>query len=320
MKRRILSLLLASMLVMVFFLTGCNGSDYKNAVSLYESGQYEEAIAAFEALGDYKDSADRIVACQLGMAADLLSAGDIKAAAEKYTEVFNANSSEEAAEGLVSCIAAQSETDLNAASEMYKVVPEGAKTDSFKFIGGEMLLRLGRLNDAKTAYESVPADFEYNGIKAADRLALLNDHSDLLSICGEWETSKDGTVTIRSTHDSTGQWDEWSVDISGTTMTVLCPYDIDKEAFSINGTATYGYIKNFAVNSSNLQAGQATAAFSVDGDKLPEALPTGNENVTLKYNGSAFLLDFSVVDDSSNLYFTYTSNGSYTIDTLKTPW
>ena len=36
------------------------GNAYRNAASLFEAGQYDEAIAAFEALGDYKDSAGQI--------------------------------------------------------------------------------------------------------------------------------------------------------------------------------------------------------------------------------------------------------------------
>ncbi len=45
---------------MMFLLTACSASDYKNATALLTEGKYEEAIAAFEALGDYKDSAAKI--------------------------------------------------------------------------------------------------------------------------------------------------------------------------------------------------------------------------------------------------------------------
>ena len=36
------------------------GNAYKNAVSLFEAGQYDEAIAAFEAMDGYKDSAEQV--------------------------------------------------------------------------------------------------------------------------------------------------------------------------------------------------------------------------------------------------------------------
>lgn len=41
---------------------------YRPAVALMEAGQYEEAIAAFEALNDYKDSAEKITACENAIA------------------------------------------------------------------------------------------------------------------------------------------------------------------------------------------------------------------------------------------------------------
>ena len=43
------------------------GNDYKAAEALLAAGQYEEAIAAFEALGDYKDSAQKIADCELAI-------------------------------------------------------------------------------------------------------------------------------------------------------------------------------------------------------------------------------------------------------------
>ncbi len=39
-------------------------SNYKKAADLYNAGKYEEAISAFEALGDYKDSNSRVRDCQ----------------------------------------------------------------------------------------------------------------------------------------------------------------------------------------------------------------------------------------------------------------
>ena len=52
--KKLISLVLA--LVMAFSLCGCNMSDYKKAQTAYESGDYENASAMFETLGDYKES------------------------------------------------------------------------------------------------------------------------------------------------------------------------------------------------------------------------------------------------------------------------
>lgn len=53
-KKTVVLLLSAIMLCMC--LSACDSSDYKAAERLFEEGKYEEAVAAFTALGNYKDS------------------------------------------------------------------------------------------------------------------------------------------------------------------------------------------------------------------------------------------------------------------------
>lgn len=57
MKRNV-SLIVCVILLAVtcFSMTSCNGQNYTKAIELLESGNYEEAKAMFEELGDYKDS------------------------------------------------------------------------------------------------------------------------------------------------------------------------------------------------------------------------------------------------------------------------
>ena len=74
------------------------GNKYKAAEALLESGQYEEAIEAFEALGSYKDSAQQVQTAKLEMQEDylaanyeeakrLLSEGDYAAAIDAFKEL-----------------------------------------------------------------------------------------------------------------------------------------------------------------------------------------------------------------------------------------
>lgn len=72
-------LLLASSLLLLT--TACDSSDYKKAVELYEYGQYDQAIAMFEQLGDYKDSAQMVQTCTYGKAKSFYDAG-------KYAEAI----------------------------------------------------------------------------------------------------------------------------------------------------------------------------------------------------------------------------------------
>lgn len=65
----IVALALAACLAMATI--GCSGGDYEKARSLYDSGQFEEAAAIFEKLGDYEDSADMYLKCEYDHAKEL---------------------------------------------------------------------------------------------------------------------------------------------------------------------------------------------------------------------------------------------------------
>jgi len=70
-------------LAMLMMLAGCDSADYKKAVSLYESGEYMQAMELFEALGDYEDSPERVLDCNYQIAGELADAG-------KYQEAYAA--------------------------------------------------------------------------------------------------------------------------------------------------------------------------------------------------------------------------------------
>lgn len=72
MKKWICVILAAACLL----LTGCDSKDYKTATELYGAGEYAAAAQAFRTLGDYKDSAAMVTACEYALAQQLLAAGD----------------------------------------------------------------------------------------------------------------------------------------------------------------------------------------------------------------------------------------------------
>lgn len=61
--KKIVALLLV--LTMALALCGCSSSDYKKAQEMFEQGQYEEAQAIFESLGDYEDSKEQASNCKV---------------------------------------------------------------------------------------------------------------------------------------------------------------------------------------------------------------------------------------------------------------
>ena len=52
-------LIITFTLSITLFLTGCKSSEYKDAQKMASNGEYSEAVTAFTALGDYKDSEER---------------------------------------------------------------------------------------------------------------------------------------------------------------------------------------------------------------------------------------------------------------------
>lgn len=80
--KKIITLILA--MAMLLTLSGCDSSDYKKATSLYENGEYVEALELFELLGDYEDSADMVKACNYQIALELTNAAKYQEALEMF--------------------------------------------------------------------------------------------------------------------------------------------------------------------------------------------------------------------------------------------
>lgn len=96
--RKILCLCLV--LTLCLCLCSCKSSDYKKAMSLYEAGEYEEAIVLFESLVDYKDSADMKTECIYSNAIALMDAGNIIEAYDIFTALNGYKDSAEKAESI----------------------------------------------------------------------------------------------------------------------------------------------------------------------------------------------------------------------------
>ena len=88
MKKKLLAILI--LCITVFSLTACDSSDYKKAMSLYESGDYEEAAKMFVELGDYEDSAEMAVKAKEELM--YVTYADVFEALKQETWYFNGGS------------------------------------------------------------------------------------------------------------------------------------------------------------------------------------------------------------------------------------
>ncbi|MDR3277196.1 MAG: hypothetical protein LBT12_00330, partial [Oscillospiraceae bacterium] len=70
-------------------------SQYRAAQTLFAEKKYDEAIAAFEALGDYKDAPNMIASAAYEAAEQLLASGDYDGAAETFAALGDDKDSSE---------------------------------------------------------------------------------------------------------------------------------------------------------------------------------------------------------------------------------
>lgn len=98
MKNRLIAAVL--IVALMAALCACQGRAYDKAVSLYEDGQYEEALAAFEDLGEYEDASDRVLACKYAIALGEKDAGNYDAAIAQFEEL---GAYSDAAEQILAC-------------------------------------------------------------------------------------------------------------------------------------------------------------------------------------------------------------------------
>ncbi len=74
-------------IVVTIIMSVTDMNEYNSAVTLMESGQYEEAIAVFEALRDYKDSATQISECRYRSALSLMESGQYEEAIAAFADL-----------------------------------------------------------------------------------------------------------------------------------------------------------------------------------------------------------------------------------------
>lgn len=81
--KKLFALLL--MLMLALSLTACDSNNYKEAMDLFNSEKYSDAVTMFEELGDYEDSAQMVQKCKYEMALDFLENEEFDSAKELLT-------------------------------------------------------------------------------------------------------------------------------------------------------------------------------------------------------------------------------------------
>ena len=150
--------------------------NYKKAVALMESESYEEAIAAFEAMGDYKDAAAKSEEC-----ATLKEQAELEAAYQEAAALMENGSYEEAVAAFDAmgdykdaaakskeCATLKEQAELEAAYQEAVTLMESGET-------GRAAIAFGKLDDYRDAKER---SFElWNTVAARDTVSAGVSHT-----------------------------------------------------------------------------------------------------------------------------------------------
>lgn len=76
-------------LAMLLLLTGCDALDYRDAIALYNAGEFSQAADRFAQIPDYEDSAQLYTRARYWQALELYNAGQFTEAAEVFAPLGN---------------------------------------------------------------------------------------------------------------------------------------------------------------------------------------------------------------------------------------
>lgn len=155
-------------IVMAISLCGCDSSNYKKATSLYEAGNYEEAAAMFEELGDYENSAEMVNVCKYTHAAKLLEAKEYESAKAIFVELGN-----------------------------YADSVNFSKECSYQ--QAESLFAEGKYEEAVAVYEDIPEYLDaQDKINAAKKEIMFSKYGDVIELMTEglWFYESDAELTV----------------------------------------------------------------------------------------------------------------------------
>lgn len=139
-------------------------SKYNAAIKLMDDGKYEEAIAAFEAMDGYKDSTEKISACQTALKDIDYNAAVSLMNNKKYDEAITAfeamDGYKDSNEQIIACQTALKDIDYNAAISLLN---DGKIVDAY-----EILVALNGYKDSATKASEIIVQDKIEKLKIAE--------------------------------------------------------------------------------------------------------------------------------------------------------
>ncbi len=207
----VIALVLIVAALIVLFTVILPNKHYKEAVELYNAGQYEKAIVAFEALNGYRDSKTRILDCRYVTAEDLYNAGRYEEAIAAFEAL---NGHKDSAAQIEKCETAIKEAKYNSAVELYnagkynEAITAFEALDSYKDSAAQIEACQTAIKDQK--YDEAIALYKNgNYTEATTVFTALNgytDSADYIKKCSiqllkmKFRQAKDGDIVAFGKH------------------------------------------------------------------------------------------------------------------------
>lgn len=172
MKRVLIGIL--AFFIMVLGLVGCSGQNYKEALELYEKGNYEEAQVIFVELGDYENSSEMVKDCIYNRALVFLGKNNVKHEAdggpyEMYDDMaFVIDTDLQEALTLLESISEYKD----AAQLIEEITIEQNYREAIK------LFKNGEFDLAEPLFEDVGSDYRNEAYKYIAAIPLLKEYAD----------------------------------------------------------------------------------------------------------------------------------------------
>ena len=212
---------------------------YNDAVALMNAGQYSEAIAAFEAIADYKDSADMIAECSYQSALSLMDADEYRkaiAAFEALDGYKDSTAQIAACEVAIKDINYANAVALMDAGKYSEALAAFAQLDSYR----DSTEQIGAIRNKITVRETISAaSWHTVGLKADGSVVAVGSNYNSQSNVSGWKN----IVAITACEAYTvGLKADGSVMATGKNIYRQCDVSDWKDivAISAGGTHTVG--------------------------------------------------------------------------------
>lgn len=249
---------------------------YSQGMLWLQSGEYTAAIELLDAAGDLYDAPSRMKEAYYGQGEELLKRKDYEEAANSFR----------CAEGYADA---------------------AAKITTCSFLTAEDYFADGSLNTAKKLYDSLPSDFEYNGVTVAERLETLNKYKAFLPLCGRWDAS-DSANRVKTISSSSRYYWIGKPDATHGQITVKCVIGSDGKV-TVRGEVQFLRYSNFSASSYLLSTTREKISFSQTVTKANFAFKVGN--LTLSHSANGYRAKWQVKEKSGTATNTYSADYTY---------